>query len=65
MEPCHGLHKGEPGCKNCYAERLAMRLRGMRNPRYRNGFAVTLHPDQLALPLRWRAPRRISVKQHE
>jgi protein gp37 len=33
----------------------------MGNPRYTNGFAVTLHPDQLDLPLRWRAPRRIFV----
>src|SRR5947207_1765475 len=33
----------------------------MRNPRYRNGFELTLHPDQLTLPLRWRDPRRIFV----
>jgi protein gp37 len=33
----------------------------MGNPRYRDGFAVTLHPDLLELPLRWRAPRRIFV----
>ena len=33
----------------------------MGNPRYRNGFAVTLHADQLDLPLRWRRPRRIFV----
>jgi Protein of unknown function (DUF5131) len=35
-----------PGGKHCYAERLALRLRAMGNPRYRRGFAVTLHPDQ-------------------
>jgi protein gp37 len=29
--------------------------------RYRNGFALTLHPDQLELPLRWRTPRRVFV----
>jgi protein gp37 len=33
----------------------------MGNPRYRNGFKLTLHPDQLTLPLRWRDPRRIFV----
>ena len=33
----------------------------MGNPRYRNGFSVTLHPDQITLPLRWRQPRRIFV----
>ena len=59
--PVTGCTKVSPGCKNCYAERLALRLRAMRNPRYQNGFAVTLHPDQLTLPLRWRKPRRIFV----
>src|SRR5437867_4233982 len=33
----------------------------MGNPRYRDGFRVTLHRDQLDLPLRWRRPRRIFV----
>jgi protein gp37 len=59
--PVTGCSKVSPGCKNCYAERLAGRLRSMGNPRYSNGFAVTLHPDQLTLPLRWKRPRRIFV----
>ena len=29
--------------------------------KYRNGFAVTLHPDTLDIPLRWRKPRSIFV----
>jgi protein gp37 len=33
----------------------------MGNPRYRDGFRLTIHPDQLTLPLRWRGPRRIFV----
>jgi protein gp37 len=33
----------------------------MGNPRYQNAFAVSLHPDLLTLPLRWRQPRRIFV----
>jgi protein gp37 len=33
----------------------------MGNPRYRNGFDLTLHHDQLGLPLRWKQPRRIFV----
>jgi protein gp37 len=49
------------GCKRCYAERLARRLAAMGNPRYRNGFAVTLHPDLLELPLRWAEPRLVFV----
>jgi len=59
--PVTGCTKISPGCKNCYAERLARRLKAMGNPRYRHGFIVTLHPDLLDLPLRWRAPRRIFV----
>jgi protein gp37 len=59
--PVTGCSKISPGCKNCYAERLSLRLQAMGNPRYRNGFAVTLHPDQLTLPLRWPQPRLIFV----
>jgi protein gp37 len=59
--PVTGCTKISPGCKHCYAERLAVRLRAMGNPRYRAGFDVTLHEDQLDLPLRWRRPRRIFV----
>lgn len=59
--PVTGCTKISPGCKHCYAERFARRLRAMGNPRYRNGFAVTLQPDQLSLPLRWRRPKRIFV----
>jgi len=59
--PVTGCTKVSPGCKNCYAERLAVRLRAMGNPRYRDGFAVTLHPDQLTLPLRWHRPKRVFV----
>src|SRR5207247_1680571 len=59
--PVTGCTKISPGCKNCYAERLALRLQAMGNPRYRSGFDLTLHEDQLDLPLRWRQPRRIFV----
>lgn len=59
--PVTGCTKISPGCKNCYAERLALRLRAMGNPRYHDGFAVTLHRDLLTLPLRWRHPKRIFV----
>ncbi len=33
----------------------------MGSARYRNGFAVTLHPDLIDLPKRWREPRLIFV----
>ena len=59
--PVTGCTKISPGCKNCYAERLAVRLRAMGAARYRNAFKLTLQSDQIELPLRWRQPRRIFV----
>ena len=59
--PVTGCNKVSPGCKLCYAERLAKRLKATGMPKYRNGFAVTLHPDVLEAPLRWRKPRTIFV----
>ena len=43
--PVTGCAKVSPGCKHCYAEALAARLRAMGQPKYRNGFQLTLHPD--------------------
>ena len=59
--PVTGCTKVSPGCKYCYAERLSLRLQAMGNPRYKSGFGLTLHPDQLELPFKWRQPRRIFV----
>ena len=59
--PVTGCTKISPGCKHCYAERMAIRLAGMKQPRYRNGFEVTLQPDLIRLPLGWRQPRVIFV----
>ncbi len=59
--PVTGCTKVSPGCKHCYAERMAIRLAGMNQPRYRNGFKVTLQPDLVRLPLRWCQPRTIFV----
>jgi protein gp37 len=59
--PVTGCTKISPGCKNCYAERLSNRLRAMGQSNYRNGFKLSLQPQMLELPLRWRSPRRIFV----
>jgi len=59
--PVTGCSKVSPGCKHCYAEVMAGRLKAMGQPRYRDGFKVTLQHDLLDLPLRWRKPRRIFV----
>jgi len=40
---------------------MAIRLSGMNQPRYRNGFQITLQPDLVRLPLQWRQPRTIFV----
>src|SRR5437762_13692775 len=48
--PVTGCTKISAGCKNCYAERLAFRLQAMGNPRYRNGFKVTLHDKPTSNP---------------
>ena len=59
--PLTGCTKISPGCKHCYAERMALRLQAMGQPHYVNGFRLTLHEDALELPLKWRKPRRIFV----
>ena len=59
--PVTGCTKISPGCKHCYAERLANRLKLMGQENYRNGFEVTLQPQMLELPLRWKTPKRIFV----
>ena len=59
--PLTGCTKISPGCKNCYAERMALRLQAMGQPNYLNGFALTLHEQSLTLPLRWRSPQAIFV----
>lgn len=59
--PVTGCSPISDGCKNCYAMRLARRLKAMGNSRYRNGFDVTLHKDLLSVPLTWGKPRLIFV----
>ncbi len=59
--PLTGCTKVSPGCANCYAERMALRLRAIGNPNYANGFSITMHEDALQLPLKWRKPQTIFV----
>jgi protein gp37 len=59
--PVTGCTKISPGCKHCYAERMANRLLLMGQANYRNGFKLTLQPQMLELPLNWRSPRKIFV----
>jgi protein gp37 len=68
--PVTGCDRVSPGCDHCYALTLAGRLKAMGQPKYQRdgdprtsgpGFGLTVHPDALDVPLRWRRPRRIFV----
>ncbi|MFH1717664.1 MAG: phage Gp37/Gp68 family protein [Planctomycetota bacterium] len=59
--PVTGCTKISAGCRNCYAERMALRLKAAGSPNYANGFRVTLHEHALEVPLRWKQPRSIFV----
>lgn len=59
--PVTGCDKVSPGCKHCYAERMAERLQAMGQANYRNGFALTQQPQMLELPLQWKKPQTIFV----
>jgi protein gp37 len=55
--PTTGCDKISPGCLHCYAEALTHRF----PKNFPNGFALTLHPERLKEPLRWRTPSRVFV----
>jgi protein gp37 len=57
--PVTGCTKVSPGCLHCYAERMAKRLKAMGQPKYANGFKLTMHADCLDQPLHWRKPRMV------
>lgn len=68
--PTTGCDKVSAGCDNCYALALSKRLKAMGAEKYQNdgdprtsgpGFGVTLHPDTLAQPYRWRSPKVVFV----
>lgn len=57
--PITGCTKVSAGCDHCYAETIARRFAGTKA--YPNGFEVTLRPERLDQPLRWRKPRKVFV----
>jgi protein gp37 len=59
--PVTGCTKVSPGCQNCYAERMAKRLKAMGQTNYKNGFDLTFHEKMLQLPLKWNNPQTIFV----
>jgi protein gp37 len=68
--PTTGCDRISPGCDHCYALTMAKRLKGMGQAKYQNdgdprtsgpGFGLTVHPDVLTDPLRWKKPRTVFV----
>jgi protein gp37 len=59
--PVTGCSKITPGCHFCYAERFSERFRGVAGHPFENGFDLTLRPQRVSQPLRWRMPKRIFV----
>src|SRR5882757_9687666 len=59
--PVTGCTKISPGCKYCYAEKMALRLKAMGQRNYAQGFKLTLQPHMLDLPLKWKKPQTIFV----
>lgn len=59
--PVTGCSKVSEGCKHCYAEVMARRLKAMGQIKYSNGFHVTTHEESLIEPLKWHKPQMIFV----
>jgi protein gp37 len=59
--PITGCTKISPGCKHCYAERMALRLQAMGQINYTNGFKLTIQEQMLEKPLEWKKPQTIFV----
>lgn len=59
--PATGCTPISPACDHCYAARMATRLRGRFGYPAADPFAVTLHPERLDEPMRWRKPSRVFV----
>lgn len=54
--PIVGCTKISAGCKHCYAEVMARRLKTMGTPGYENGFALRMIPERLEDPLKRKKP---------
>lgn len=68
--PTTGCDRISAGCDNCYALKMAGRLKAMGQPKYQTdgdprtsgpGFGVAVHDDTLTIPLKWTTPRTVFV----
>jgi protein gp37 len=61
LNPVTGCSKVSPECDNCYAEKMAMRLKAMGQKNYEDGFDVRCHPDMLKKLGEWTRPRWVFI----
>ena len=60
--PVTGCDPVSPGCKNCYARRMARRLAGRYGyPEAPDEFVPMFHADRLLVPDHWQKPRTVFV----
>lgn len=59
--PVTGCTQVSAGCDHCYALTFSERFRGVKGHHFEQGFDLRLWPERIALPLRWKKPRRIFV----
>jgi len=59
--PTTGCTKISTGCKFCYAEIMSRRLKAMGIEKYKDGFKVRTHPDQLNIPYTWKHSKIVFV----
>lgn len=59
--PTTGCTKISAGCKFCYAEIMSKRLKAMGVQKYKDGFKVRTHDDQLAIPYSWKRSKVVFV----
>lgn len=55
--PVTGCDKVSPGCTHCYAEAITKRFKNG----FPNGFDLTLYPERLEIPTKWKKPCKIFV----
>lgn len=54
--PTTGCTKVSAGCKHCYAEVMAKRLKAMGANGYQNGFELSMLPERLTQPIKRKKP---------
>lgn len=59
--PTTGCSKVSSGCKFCYAEVMSKRLQAMGVEKYKDGFQVRTHEDQLHIPYSWKSSKIVFV----